>query len=191
MTSAIGRPLKGGPVRQRMAANAGSGLVRPDSASESGPRGASSHRGDPMKKKFKLALAGSALACLAQTALCAPALEATSLYKDVAHDCKTLDLKQWSHPTRRVLDHAHVELRKVELCNHDLYPIFTVRFTYDPMMGPNDKYFSKLYADMFAANGSHPFSLVDYSSNVVVQIEVTGKKEISVSYEEFSPPGNP
>jgi hypothetical protein len=142
-------------------------------------------------KKLEPVLASLALACVGEPALCAPLLEATSLYKDVAHECRTLDLKQWSHPTRRVLDHAQVELKKVELCNHDLYPIFTVWLKYHPMIGPNDNYFNKLYGDMFAANGYHPFSLVDYSSNVVVEIEVTGKKEISISYEEFAPPGNP
>jgi len=141
-------------------------------------------------KKLEPVLASLALACVAEPALCAQPLEATSLYKDVAHGCRTLDLKQWSHPTRRVLDHAQVELKKVELCNNDLYPIFTVWLKYHPMFG-NDKYFNKLYADMFAANGYHPFSFVDYSSNVVVDIEVTGKKEISISYEEFAPPENP
>ncbi|KAF2991652.1 hypothetical protein OGR47_08930 [Methylocystis sp. MJC1] len=138
--------------------------------------------------KSKLLCIGLATTCLAQPAFCAPTLEATSLYKDIAHGCRSVDLKQWSHPTRRVLDYAHIELKKVELCNNELYPVFTVRFAYDPN-GPNDKYFNKLYADMAAANGYHAYSLVDQSFGLIANVGVAGKKNISISYEEFSPTG--
>lgn len=131
---------------------------------------------------------GFAMTCLAQPAFCAPALEATSLYKDIAHGCRSVDLKQWSHPTRRVLDHAHIALKKVELCNDELYPVFTVRLRYDPN-GPNDKYFNRLYADMAAANGYHAYSFVDQSFGLIVNVAATKKKNISVSYEDFSPTG--
>ena len=59
-----------------------------------------------MTKMLTLALAGSAVASVAKTALCAPSLQATALYKDTAHGCRALDMKSWSHPTRKVLERS-------------------------------------------------------------------------------------
>jgi len=106
-----------------------------------------------MTKMLTLALAGSAVASVAKTALCAPSLQATALYKDTAHGCRALDMKSWSHPTRKVLECSKIEIKKVELCNQDVYPIYTVRFDASPMLGVNDKHFNKLYVEMAAANG--------------------------------------
>ncbi len=139
-------------------------------------------------KRLILALAGSAAASVAQTALCAPSLEATALYKDTAHDCRTLDLKSWSHPTRKVLERSKIEIKKVELCNQDVYPIYTVRFDASPMLGANDKYFNKLYVEMAAANGFHSFAFVDPGWGLIVTVDVKGKKEVSISYDEFDAP---
>ena len=50
--------------------------------------------------------------------LAAQSLEASSLYQEVAQGCRTLDLKSWSHPTRKALEHAHVQIKKVELHQH-------------------------------------------------------------------------
>jgi len=114
-----------------------------------------------MTKMLTLALAGSAVASVAKTALCAPSLQATALYKDTAHGCRALDMKSWSHPTRKVLECSKIEIKKVELCNQDVYPIYTVRFDASPMLGVNDKHFNKLYVEMAAANGFHSFAFVD------------------------------
>ncbi len=138
-------------------------------------------------KPSSLILAASALLCVAGPAVGAPRLEATSLYKDMAHGCRTLDLKQWSHPTRGVLEKADVGLRKVELCNEDRYPIFHVAIRYDPN-GPNDHYYNKLYAELAAANGYHSFALVDAGWEMIFEVAVKGKKELDVSYEEFTLP---
>ena len=69
--------------------------------------------------KPKLILISVAIASFPITALCAPPLEKSSLYNDLARDCRTLDLKHWSHPTRHVLERAEIEIKKVELCNHE------------------------------------------------------------------------
>jgi len=135
----------------------------------------------------KLGWIGIAIALVPGTALSAPALEASSLYRELARDCRTLDLKTWSHPTRKVLERAEIAIKKVELCNHDLYPVFTVAAKYDPN-GPNDKYYNSLYAALAAANGYHSFSLVDTTFEAVMNIAVKGKHDIAVDYEEFSPP---
>jgi hypothetical protein len=145
-------------------------------------------RAFPMTKRLMTAVACLFAAGVGQTALCAP-LEATTLYKDTAHGCRTLDLKSWSHPTRQVLERAKIEIMKVELCNQDIYPIYTVRFDASPMLGVNDKYFNKLYIEMAAANGFHSFAFVDRGWDVIVTIDVPGKKEISISYYEFEAPG--
>jgi hypothetical protein len=136
--------------------------------------------------KPKLVLISVAIACFPITALCAPPLEESSLYKDLTRDCRTLDLKRWSHPTRHVLERAGIEIKKVELCNHDSYPVFTVAIKYDPN-GPNDKYYNRLYVAMAEANGFHSFSLVDSTFGVIMNIAVKGKHEIAVDYEQFMP----
>src|SRR4029077_10475685 len=107
---------------------------------------------------------------------------------DTAHGCRTLDLQSWSHPTQQVLERAKVEIQKVEFCNRDIYPIYTVRFDASPMLGVNDKYFNKIYAEMTAANGFHSLAFVDPSWGVIVTVDVAGKKDISISYDEFNAP---
>jgi hypothetical protein len=62
-----------------------------------------------------------------------PDLPDTILYKKQAHDCHPVDLISWNHPTKQVLGKYHVQLFSMELCNSDKYPIFHVKFTYDPM----------------------------------------------------------
>lgn len=138
-----------------------------------------------MTRRLKPVLAGVAAFCLMQTRLCAQPLEATSLCKDTAHGCRTLDLANWSHPTRQALERAQVEIRKVELCNRDVYPIFTVRFRASPMLGVNDAWFNALYDKMIAANGFHSFSFVDPGWGVIASVDMTGKREATISYDEF------
>lgn len=145
-------------------------------------------RGFPMIKRLMTAVAILVGASVAQTALCAP-LEATTLYRNTAHRCRTLDLESWSHPTRQVLERAKIEIEKVELCNQDIYPIYTVRFVASPMLGVNDKYFNKLYVEMAAANGFHSFAFVDPGWDVIVTVDVSSKKEVSISYDEFDAAG--
>ena len=74
-------------------------------------------------------------------------------------------------------------------CNQGIYPIYTVRFVASPMLGVNDKYFNKLYIEMAAANGFHSFAFVNPGWDVIVTVDVLGKKEISISYYEFDAPG--
>ena len=104
-----------------------------------------------MTKMLTLALAGAAVASMAQTALCAPSLESTTLYKDIARGCRALDMKISSHPTRKALERSKIEIKKVDLCNQDVYPIYTVRFDASPTLGVNDKYFDKHYVETAAA----------------------------------------
>ena len=133
-------------------------------------------------------LVAALLALMFATALEAAPLEATALLREKASGCRTLDLKTWSHPTRKAMERARVEIRKVELCNGDVYPIFTVALPGEPLVGVNDRFFNKLYAQMAGANGWHPFAFVDAGRGVVVYVDVNGRRNLSIDYEEFDPP---
>ena len=134
-------------------------------------------------------LASLASICLAGVApLYAAPLEATSLYREKARDCRTVDLATWSHPTRKAMANARVEIRKVELCNGGVYPVFTVALPGDPMGGINDSYFNKLHARMIAANGHHAYAFVDLARGVIVTVDMTAKREAQINYDEFDTP---
>lgn len=127
-------------------------------------------------------LAGALLS--GPSALAAPALKETALYTKKARDCHAVDLATWSHPTLAVLKKADVTLKQVEFCNNKTYPVFTVEFKYDPH-GPTDSYFNPLYARMAEANGFWPFSFVDVTDAVILNIGVEKKRNILVDYEEY------
>lgn len=130
-----------------------------------------------------------AMATLAGAVLPASAepIDSTTLYKKKARDCHALDLAAWSHPARKVFDSEKIGLDRVELCNRDIYPIFTVRVPASPMLGVNDRYFGELYDRLTVANGYHSFALVDPAWGVVVMVDIA-KKRATVSYEEFDTP---
>ncbi len=120
---------------------------------------------------------------LAQPACAAP-LTGTDLYTKIAHDCQSLDLSKWHHPTRTVLENAGVQIIKVELCNDGKYPIFTVGFKYDPQ-GQTDDYFNPLYAKMADANGFWPYSFVDVEDSLIIDIGTDkAKKNLSIKFEQ-------
>ena len=119
-------------------------------------------------------------------AVAAPTLEETELYSKITNGCRSIVLDHWRHPTVQVLNKADVGLSKVELCNLDKYPIFTVHFKYDPRASTSS-YFDPLYARMAAANGFWPFSFVDADDNVVIDVSISSTHRISISYEDYAP----
>lgn len=137
--------------------------------------------------RFRPMLAAAILLACAGAASAAP-LDATTLYREKARDCRTLDLAAWRHPTRKVMETSRVEIRKVELCNGGLYPIFTVALPAEPLVRVNDSYYNKLHAGMAEANGWHSFAFVDPSRGVIAYVDVTGRRELSISYDEFDTP---
>ena len=112
-------------------------------------------------------------------------LEATALYREKASGCRTLDLATWSHPTRKVMETSRVKIHKVELCNGDVYPIFTVGLPGEPLVRINDAYYNELNARMAQANGWHSYAFVDAERGVIIYVDVTGKRQLSLDYEEF------
>jgi hypothetical protein len=89
----------------------------------------------------------------------------------MASDVKTItNIKEWHHPVKAVLQKHHVEIFKVELHNQT-YPVFFVKFPYDPWLAHNDKYFKPLYHETLKANGFWDYALVDQSSGVRINIK--------------------
>jgi hypothetical protein len=89
----------------------------------------------------------------------------------MASDVKTItNIKEWHHPVKAVLLKHHVEIIKVELHNQT-YPVFYVKFPYDPWLGHNDKFFKPLYYETLKANGFWDYAFVDQSSEVRINIK--------------------
>ena len=99
-----------------------------------------------------------------------PNLPDTRLYRELAHDCHSVDLTRWNHPTKQVLRKYHVKLYALELCNTDTYPIFHVDFDFDPM-ALTDSFFVPFYDAMFTANSRNAMAFVETKSgNAIVMI---------------------
>jgi hypothetical protein len=104
----------------------------------------------------------------------------------MATDVKVItDIKNWQHPVKTVFQKHKVELDKVEL--HDqTYPVFYVKFPYDPMLGHNDNYFHSLYYDTLAANGFWNYAFVDLDSGN--RINITWDKKTKTLSESIENP---
>jgi hypothetical protein len=79
------------------------------------------------------------------------------------------NIEEWQHPVKDILQKHKVILYKVELHNKT-YPIFYVRFPYDPRLGHNDKYFKPLYYETLRANGFWNYSFIDRSFQCRINI---------------------
>ena len=79
------------------------------------------------------------------------------------------NIKEWQHPVKDILNKHKVILYKVELHNKT-YPIFYVRFPYDPRLAHNDKYFKPLYYETLKANGFWDYSFIDRSFQCKINI---------------------
>ncbi len=79
------------------------------------------------------------------------------------------NIKEWHHPVKDILNKQKVILYKVELHNKT-YPIFYVRFPYDPRLAHNDNYFKPLYYETLKANGFWDYSFIDRSFQCKINI---------------------
>jgi hypothetical protein len=95
------------------------------------------------------------------------------------------NIKEWQHPVKDVLNKHKVTLYKVELYNKT-YPIFYVRFPYDPWLGHNDKFFKPLYYETLRANGFWDYSFIDPSFQCKINIKWDKKsKTLTESLDDF------
>jgi hypothetical protein len=79
------------------------------------------------------------------------------------------NIKEWHHPVKDIFHKQRVILYKVELHNKT-YPIFYVRFPYDPRLAHNDNYFKPLYYETLKANGFWDYSFIDRSFQCKIKI---------------------
>ena len=79
------------------------------------------------------------------------------------------NIQEWRHPVKDVLQKHKVIIYKVELHNKT-YPIFYVRFPYDPRLGHNDQYFKPLYYETLKANGFWNYAFIDRSFQCRINI---------------------
>ena len=80
------------------------------------------------------------------------------------------NIQEWTHPVKDVLIKNKVILFKVELY-HKTYPVFYVKFPYDPWLGHNDNFFKPLYYETLKANGFWDYSFVDHSFRCKITIK--------------------
>jgi hypothetical protein len=79
------------------------------------------------------------------------------------------NIKEWHHPVKDILYRQKVILDKVELHNKT-YPIFYVKFPYDPRLAHNDNYFKPLYYEVLRANGFWNYAFIDRSFQCKINI---------------------
>ena len=114
-----------------------------------------------------------------------PKLSETALYTVGVSGCVQVDLKNWKHETRALLEQRNTQVLMVQLCNDRKYPVYYVKFPYD-YRGSTEKYFMPLFSDMLKANGGWPLSFVDFESEIVLSIKYGQKPRVSVDAEEFA-----
>jgi hypothetical protein len=131
-----------------------------------------------------VAIAATQTLTFAADAANLPYLQDTVLYKELAHNCRSVDLIGWNHPAKRVLRKYQVQLDALELCNLSRYPIFHVIFKYDPM-GNTNSFFAPFYKAMFTANGRNPMAFVEKSGNVIVMLSNDHGK-LKTTFEQYS-----
>jgi hypothetical protein len=79
------------------------------------------------------------------------------------------NIQEWHHPVKNIFNKHKVKFYKVELYNKT-YPIFYVRFPYDPRLSHNDKYFKPLYYETLKANGFWNYAFIDRSFQCRINI---------------------
>ena len=95
------------------------------------------------------------------------------------------NIQEWHHPVKDILNKQKVILYKVELHNKT-YPIFYVRFPYDPRLAHNDKYFKPLYYETLKANGFWDYAFIDRSFQCKINITWDKKsKTLTESLEDI------
>jgi hypothetical protein len=105
---------------------------------------------------------------------------------NIDEGCLDLDLTQWRHKTRSVIEaRKEAQLQWVKMCRNKTYPVFGVKFAYDPQTKTDD-FFHPLFWDLLEANGYWPYSIVSIGDNVAVHVYQEKKFELLVDYENLA-----
>ena len=85
-------------------------------------------------------------------------------------DCSMVELEEWRHPVRDVLQQAGANrLLWLALCQDRTYPVFGMAFDYDPAGATRD-YFLPLWQDMLDANGGWAFSVAVLGDQILINV---------------------
>lgn len=116
----------------------------------------------------------------------APLLSDTILYTQIVKDCHSIQLDDWQHPVRNVLEKSMAKIEKVELCNGNVYPIFTVYLPSGRSFAEGSKYYNELLENIARANGWWSYAIVDKTNNTVTEISINKRHQLGVESESFS-----
>jgi hypothetical protein len=133
---------------------------------------------DGIVASFRL---GGSAATVAHDAPDTAAGPPAAVYQRFGRDCLNVDLANWRHPVRGVLQsRPQAHLAWVLLCRNRSYPVFGAHFDYDPQ-GATKDFFYPLYLEMLEANSHKPFSFVAVNDNLA--IHVSGEKEAGLAID--------
>lgn len=116
-----------------------------------------------------------------------PLKQYSKLYTNNSVNCKTVEVKKWTHPTANVLRENGLMISKLEMCKQGKYPIFFISEpTPDPRMGySNAQFYTKLMVKLFAANGTWPFALVLVDDNYIFQVTGGNNDEVEIDEDDY------
>lgn len=110
------------------------------------------------------------------------------LKNHLGQDCRPVDPATWKHPALDVVrQRKSTHLHWVKLCASDAYPVFGVRFDFDPQ-GQTKDFFYPLYLDMLAATGGRPFAFVEFQDYLLIQVRQDGPDQIDLNTIELAKP---
>lgn len=109
----------------------------------------------------------------------------TNLFSETVKGCREVDLSKWKHPTREVLITSGAQISKLLLCNKNKYPVFFVRFPYDPSSSQTKEYFYPLHTKLLKANGNWAFSMVSMDDKYIISVSSDKKKNLNLYEESF------
>lgn len=113
-----------------------------------------------------------------------PRLPQTRLFSAVAIGCSDVSLASWQHPVKALLAQKGVIIERVQLCNAGKFPVFHVRFPFDPQ-GQTEDYFGPLYEGMRKANGGEPYAFVSTTDNTIVSVRYGADGRARPDYEMY------
>jgi hypothetical protein len=115
-----------------------------------------------------------------------PAVPSSGRTSDSTGSIKIItNIEQWNHPVKKVLLENNVVLYKVEFLNNDTYPVFYVKFPYDPWFAHNNYFFKPLYYETLKANGFWDYAFIDSSSDC--RINIKWDKKTKTLIESLTP----
>lgn len=92
-----------------------------------------------------------------------------------------IELTNWRHPTKAVLERNGITLVELHISNK--YPIFRVKFDFDPISSENSRNLNRICYELLEANGMWPYALVDSTDHIRLNVQWRKlKKEMFIEF---------